>query len=91
MRRFPAAALAAALVCAWIVAASAAEVSHARVADNGDGTYKNPVLNAGYSDPDVLRVGEPSLIFLNKLPILSAPYSCRLRSWSSRYICQSRR
>ena len=27
------------------------------VADNGDGTYKNPVLQADYSDPDVLRVG----------------------------------
>lgn len=28
------------------------------VADNGDGTYKNPILNADYSDPDVIRVGE---------------------------------
>jgi beta-xylosidase len=26
--------------------------------DNGDGTYRNPVLYADYSDPDVLRVGE---------------------------------
>jgi len=25
--------------------------------DQGDGTYKNPVLNADYSDPDVIRVG----------------------------------
>src|SRR4030095_17036464 len=25
--------------------------------DNGDGTYKNPVLFADYSDPDVIRVG----------------------------------
>lgn len=24
----------------------------------GDGTYRNPVLNADYSDPDVIRVGE---------------------------------
>lgn len=28
------------------------------VADNGDGTYKNPVLYADYSDPDVIRVGD---------------------------------
>ena len=28
------------------------------VADNGDGTYKNPVINADYSDPDVIRVGD---------------------------------
>lgn len=26
--------------------------------DQGNGTYKNPVLNADYSDPDVVRVGE---------------------------------
>ncbi len=28
------------------------------VADNGDGTYKNPILNADYSDPDAIRVGD---------------------------------
>jgi beta-xylosidase len=28
------------------------------VADNGDGTYKNPILHADYSDPDAIRVGE---------------------------------
>ena len=26
--------------------------------DQGNGTYKNPVLNADFSDPDVIRVGE---------------------------------
>jgi len=26
--------------------------------DQGDGTYRNPVLNADYSDPDVIRVGK---------------------------------
>ena len=26
--------------------------------DQGDGTYANPVLNADFSDPDVIRVGE---------------------------------
>ena len=25
--------------------------------DEGDGTYRNPILNADYSDPDVIRVG----------------------------------
>jgi len=25
------------------------------VADNGDGTYRNPVIFADYSDPDVIR------------------------------------
>jgi beta-xylosidase len=27
-------------------------------ADNGDGTFTNPVLHADYSDPDAIRVGE---------------------------------
>ncbi|MDP4208679.1 MAG: glycoside hydrolase 43 family protein [Bacteroidota bacterium] len=33
-------------------------VSKVWVADNGDGTYKNPVLMADYSDPDAIRVGD---------------------------------
>lgn len=28
------------------------------VADRGDGTYRNPILYADYSDPDVIRVGD---------------------------------
>ncbi|NOT73685.1 MAG: glycosyl hydrolase 43 family protein [Cyclobacteriaceae bacterium] len=33
-------------------------VSETWVADRGDGTYKNPILHADYSDPDVCRVGD---------------------------------
>lgn len=33
------------------------ELSKVWVADLGNGTYKNPVLNADYSDPDAIRVG----------------------------------
>lgn len=33
-------------------------VSQVWISDQGDGTYKNPVLQADYSDPDVVRVGE---------------------------------
>jgi beta-xylosidase len=43
------------LLCAGSVAAQ--PVSKAWVADNGDGTYRNPILYADYSDPDVVRVG----------------------------------
>ena len=32
-------------------------VSQAWVADQGNGTYKNPVLYPDYSDPDICRVG----------------------------------
>lgn len=28
------------------------------IADRGDGTYRNPVLHADYSDPDAIRVGD---------------------------------
>ena len=34
------------------------ESHDARWGDLGDGTFANPVLNADYSDPDVIRVGE---------------------------------
>ncbi|GAB3533806.1 glycoside hydrolase 43 family protein [Pontibacter brevis] len=37
---------------------TATEVSKVWVADQGDGTYKNPIIHADYSDPDVCRVGD---------------------------------
>jgi len=52
------------------------QVSKAWVADNGDGTYKNPIIHADYSDPDVIRVGEDyymissSFTHIPGLPIL---------------------
>lgn len=54
----------------------AAQVSKAWVADNGNGTYKNPVIHADYSDPDAIRVGEDyymvssSFTHIPGLPIL---------------------
>lgn len=44
--------------CIYFLAAAQPVVSKVWVADNGDGTYKNPVLNADYSDPDAIRVGD---------------------------------
>lgn len=40
------------------VSAQNEEVSKVWVSDQGDGTYKNPVLYADYSDPDVVHVGD---------------------------------
>jgi beta-xylosidase len=40
----------------WIVAAPS--LGEPWIADQGDGTFKNPVLFADYSDPDVVRVGD---------------------------------
>ena len=45
------------LLCA-IPFAQKPYVSNVWVADNGDGTYKNPILHADYSDPDAIRVGD---------------------------------
>ncbi|KAA5827989.1 glycosyl hydrolase 43 family protein [Algibacter amylolyticus] len=41
-----------------IFAQSTPYVSDVWVADNGDGTYNNPILYSDYSDPDVARVGD---------------------------------
>lgn len=37
---------------------SNSDVSKVWVADNGDGTFTNPIIHADYSDPDVAHVGE---------------------------------
>ncbi|TCJ14225.1 glycosyl hydrolase 43 family protein [Flaviaesturariibacter flavus] len=37
--------------------AAAQGLSKTWISDQGDGTYKNPVLHADYSDPDAIRVG----------------------------------
>jgi len=66
----------------WIILISfsqslfAQTVSKVWVADNGDGTYKNPVIHADYSDPDAIRVGDDyymvssSFTHIPGLPIL---------------------
>ena len=55
-----------------------ARVSKVWVADNGDGTYKNPIIYAEYSDPDAIRVGTPAKAGTpNALFIIDV---CRLKS-----------
>ncbi|PTQ96997.1 beta-xylosidase [Mucilaginibacter yixingensis] len=44
--------------CSTLAFAQSNYVSKVWVADQGNGTYKNPVLNADYSDPDAIRVGD---------------------------------
>ncbi|HWU12462.1 MAG TPA: family 43 glycosylhydrolase, partial [Caulobacter sp.] len=46
------------LACAASTSALAQAGPPAFAADQGDGTYRNPVLAGDYSDPDVVRVGE---------------------------------
>ncbi|WP_257666554.1 hypothetical protein [Parapedobacter tibetensis] len=46
------------LVMIWNSLLAQEHISHVWVADQGDGTYRNPILHADYSDPDVIRVGD---------------------------------
>ena len=59
-------------------------VSKVWVADQGDGTYKNPVLYADYSDPDVCRVGDDFYMTSSSfgcLPALKILHSKDLVNW----------
>lgn len=55
------------------------------VADLGNGTYKNPVLHADYSDPDVCRVGSDFYMTASSfdaVPGLSILHSKDLVNWT---------
>lgn len=55
------------------------------VADQGDGTYKNPILYADYSDPDVIRVGDDYYMTassFNCVPGLPILHSRDLINWT---------
>ena len=65
-------------------AQKANEISKVWVADNGDGTYTNPVLYADYSDPDVVRVGDDYYLVassFNCVPGLPILHSRDLVNW----------
>jgi len=60
-------------------------VSKVWVADNGDGTYKNPIIHADYSDPDVIRVGDDFYLVassFNVAPGLPILHSKDLVNWT---------
>ncbi|WP_372772678.1 glycoside hydrolase 43 family protein [Mangrovibacterium sp.] len=68
-----------------IVVYSQTDVSNAWTADNGDGTYTNPILHADYSDPDVVRVGEDYYMTsssFNCVPGLPILHSKDLVNWN---------
>jgi beta-xylosidase len=61
-----------------------AQNSKVWIADNGDGTYKNPVIHADYSDPDVVRVGSDYYMTassFNCIPGLPVLHSKDLVNW----------
>ncbi|WP_163399300.1 glycoside hydrolase family 43 protein [Flavobacterium fluviatile] len=58
--------------------------SNVWVADQGNGTYKNPVLYADYSDPDAIRVGDDYYMTassFNCIPGLPVLHSKDLVNW----------
>ena len=64
--------------------ATAQTVSKVWVSDNGNGTYKNPVINADYSDPDAIRVGDDYYMIsssFNHVPGLPILHSKDLVNW----------
>jgi beta-xylosidase len=61
-----------------------AAISSVWVADNGDGTYRNPILHADYSDPDAIRVGDDYYMVtssFNCVPGLPLLHSKDLVNW----------
>lgn len=74
-----------AALIAFAAAAQQNNISKVWVADNGDGTYKNPVLHADYSDPDAIRVGDDFYLVsssFNHAPGLPLLKSKDLVNWS---------
>ena len=76
------------LIFCWIflsLFATAQKLSNAWVADNGNGTYKNPIINADYSDPDAIRVGDDYYMIsssFNHIPGLPILHSRDLVNWT---------
>jgi beta-xylosidase len=63
---------------------AAPPVSKVWVADKGDGTYRNPVIHADYSDPDAVRVGDDFYMTassFNAAPGLPVLHSRDLVNW----------
>jgi beta-xylosidase len=59
-------------------------ISRVWVSDQGDGTYKNPVLSADYSDPDAIRVGDDYYLISSSfedIPGLPVLHSRDLVNW----------
>lgn len=61
------------------------QVSKVWVSDLGNGQYKNPVVNADYSDPDAIRVGDDFYMIsssFDAIPGLPILHSKDLVNWS---------
>lgn len=72
------------LLVSTLLHAQTSDISDVWVSDQGNGTYKNPVLYADYSDPDVIRVGDDYYMTassFNCVPGLPILHSKDLVNW----------
>jgi len=68
-----------------LTAAQQPSISQTWTADAGNGTYRNPILHADYSDPDVIRVGDDYYMTassFNCVPGLPILHSKDLINWT---------
>lgn len=73
------------LIYATGIAQDSSGISKVWNPDNGDGTYTNPILNADYSDPDAIRVGDDYYLVsssFNHVPGLPILHSKDLVNWT---------
>ncbi|MBM6991853.1 MAG: glycoside hydrolase 43 family protein [Prevotella sp.] len=73
-----------AFIVSWPMLGAAQYRSQVWCPDNGDGTYTNPVINADYSDPDVIAVGDDYYLTassFNCTPGLPVLHSKDLVNW----------
>ena len=72
------------LCSSCLIAQQKPYVSEVWVADQGDGTYKNPIIHADYSDPDVVQWGDDYFMTsssFNVAPGLPILHSKDLVNW----------
>jgi hypothetical protein len=70
--------------CAGLKGKNMSDIDPVWQPDNEDGTYKNPIIYADYSDPDVIRVGDDFYMTassFNCVPGLPILHSKDLVNW----------
>lgn len=81
------------LAVSLLIAASGAAQSMSWTADNGNGTYTNPLMYDEFSDPDVIRVGDDYYLAgttMHSVPGLVILHSRDLVNWENVSYCFDR-
>jgi beta-xylosidase len=72
------------LACCYFQALWAQPISSVWISDQADGSYRNPIIHADYSDPDICRVGDDYYMTassFNAIPGLPILHSKDLVNW----------